>query len=108
MVYVSHHLNEIVRLCDRVTVIRDGLVVGERKRGEYDGPELVQLLMGTTVGNVFPEKNVQVGETVLEVRRLSSKRLRDISFDLKAGEVLGQTQCRYCSIAGPTRRASDT
>jgi ABC-type sugar transport system ATPase subunit len=90
IVYVSHRLNEIVRLSDRITVIRDGRVVALRERGAFDGPELVQLLMGGSLANAFPEKSVRPPQpAILEARSLAGRRVRNVSFKLEPGEVLG-------------------
>ncbi len=91
IVYVSHRLEEILNLCDRVTVLRDGTHVWTRKVQEIDMDELVRGMVGRTVSQFFPERKSSPGETLLRVKNLtdSNGRFSDISLDLKQGETVG-------------------
>jgi ABC-type sugar transport system ATPase subunit len=90
--YVSHRMPEIYRLCDTITVLRDGRHVATRPTAELDEAELVRLMIGRPVEQYFAaaEARLAIGEERLRVDRLSSPgRFADVSFALHAGEVLG-------------------
>lgn len=90
-IYVSHRLEEIYRLCDTVTVLRDGQHVGTRPVKDLDQSGLVQLMIGRALEAYFPgHLKTEPGEELLRVENLSSPgKFEDISFTLRAGEVLG-------------------
>jgi ABC-type sugar transport system ATPase subunit len=88
IVYVSHKMDEIFRICDRVTVLRDGQTIGTREIASTSPDELIQMMVGRellrrTRGDRTP------GEILLSVKDLSTKKLSNVSFDLRRGEVLG-------------------
>ncbi len=90
IVYVSHRMSEIFALADRVTVLRDGALVGTRDIGEVDERQLVSMMVGRPIDSLFPKAEAAIGETVLEVKKLNHGRhVRDISFTLRRGEILG-------------------
>jgi rhamnose transport system ATP-binding protein len=90
IVYVSHRMPEIFALADRVTVLRDGALVGTRDIGEVDERELVSMMVGRPIDSLFPKVDATIGETVLEVKNLNHGRhVQDISFSLRKGEILG-------------------
>jgi ABC-type sugar transport system ATPase subunit len=91
MLYVSHRMPEIYRLCDDITVLRDGRHVATRPATEMDESALVQLMIGREVEQYFPAHAATArGEERLRVERLASPgRFADVSFTLHAGEVLG-------------------
>jgi ABC-type sugar transport system ATPase subunit len=90
IVYVSHRMSEIFALADRVTVLRDGALVGTRDIGEVDERQLVSMMVGRPIDSLFPKAEAAIGETVLEVKKLNHGRhVRDISFSLSRGEILG-------------------
>ena len=90
IVYISHRMEEIFELCDRITVLRDGEYVGTENIAEIDLDHVVQMMIGRTIGERFPKRESHIGEEVLRVEGLTSGKLfKDISFDVKAGEVLG-------------------
>jgi len=90
-IYVSHRLEEIFRLCDAITVLRDGRHVATRPSGELDQAGLVEMMIGRRVEEYFPAHvRVEPGAELLRVARLSSPAgFSDVSFSLRAGEVLG-------------------
>jgi ABC-type sugar transport system ATPase subunit len=90
-IYVSHRMEEIFRLCDAVTVLRDGSHVATRPASELTQPALVQMMIGRPLEDYFPgHVKAQPGEELLRVEDLSSTgNFGDISFTLHAGEVLG-------------------
>lgn len=89
VIYISHRLEEISQLCDRVTVLRDGKVVGTVP-GDTDLREIIRMMIGTQIGDKFYKEKVRIGEPILEVRGLTRPgRVEEISFVLHRGEVLG-------------------
>ena len=91
VVYVSHRMEEISRISDRITVMRDGEHVATREAAEITIPEVIQLMVGREViSDVRPEPREESNEVVLEVKGLSTASLvKDVSFTLRRGEVLG-------------------
>jgi ribose transport system ATP-binding protein len=92
VLYVSHRLEEVRRLADRVTVLRDGQMVATRERAEVRIPELVQLMVGRDAGvrQSIDAERMRGSEPVLRVRGLRrGKALRDVGFELWGGEILG-------------------
>ena len=90
-IYVSHRMPEIYRLCDTITVLRDGRVAATRPASELGERELVQLMIGRPLAEYFPpHADVAGGEELLRVERLSSPgKFSDVSLTLRAGEVVG-------------------
>jgi ABC-type sugar transport system ATPase subunit len=92
VVYISHRLDEIFTLCDRITVLRDGRYVGEKPVGEVTRHSLIEMMVGRELKNEFPSRESAVGKKRLEVKGLArGKFVRDVSFDVRAGEILGLT-----------------
>ncbi len=90
IVYISHRLAEVFALADRVTVLRDGTYVGTRPVSETSEDDLITMMVGRTIDNLFPKLDTEVGATVLEVRGLHRKgQFHDISLELRAGEIVG-------------------
>lgn len=97
MVYISHKLNEVFEMSERITVLRDGRTVGTSPASELTKEKVIELMVGREVGNIFPEPDHELGDTVLEVRDLTAfsidaadKRVvDDVSFSVRKGEVLG-------------------
>jgi rhamnose transport system ATP-binding protein len=91
IVYISHRLEELKELADRVTVLRDGSEVGTRLMAEVDRAELIRLMVGRELSAVFPKRPVPVGDVVLETRGLGCRAagVRDVSLSVRAGEILG-------------------
>ena len=91
IVYISHRLEEIFRVADRVTVLRDGETVATRGRDAVDRAELIHLMVGRALAAVFPKRTIALGEVVFEVRGLANGAtgLHDISLSVRRGEILG-------------------
>jgi ribose transport system ATP-binding protein len=90
ILYISHHLDEIFRIADRVTVMRDGKVVETKPTSELDEEELVNLMVGRQVGNLYPKPEVEVGEVLLRAGGITREGvLRNCSFEVRSGEILG-------------------
>nr|WP_279387442.1 sugar ABC transporter ATP-binding protein [Rubrobacter taiwanensis] len=89
IIYISHHLEEVAGIGDRVTVLRDGRVAGHLP-ADASREEMVRLMVGREIENQYPRRRSAAGEVLLEVRNLSRAGvLRDISFQVRAGEVVG-------------------
>ena len=89
MIFISHHLEEVSEIGDRVTVLRDGKVV-DRVPASTKHSELVRMMVGRSVEAQFPRRRPELGEVLLEVKNLSREGvLEDVSFSLRAGEVVG-------------------
>jgi ABC-type sugar transport system ATPase subunit len=91
MIYVSHRMPELFRLCDKISVLRDGAYIGTLEKGEMTQDAVVQMMIGRSVEEYFGKTSQgNLGHTVLSVQNLSSQTgFRDISFEIKAGEVVG-------------------
>ncbi|MBR3001242.1 MAG: sugar ABC transporter ATP-binding protein [Oscillospiraceae bacterium] len=89
IIFISHRLDEIFDLCDRVTVLRDGKYVSTDKVKDITKDDLVLKMVGREVSNVFPARNIVPGEVVLKVDNLSGNGVEDISFELRRGEIIG-------------------
>jgi rhamnose transport system ATP-binding protein len=93
VIYISHRLEELFEIADRVTVLRDGETVATRAMNEVDQAELIRLMVGRDLSTVFPKREVKIGETVLEIRNLISRAagVHNVSLSVRAGEILGLT-----------------
>ncbi len=90
VVYISHRLEEIYRICDRVTVLRDGTKIITAPINEIPQTELVKYMLGREIEQQVPKESVPIGEVKLSVRDLYPKEKGgNINFDLKSGEILG-------------------
>lgn len=91
VLFVSHRLDEVEALADRASVIRDGRMVGTRTVAQTSQDDLVTMILGTRLTELYPEIQSTGSEVVLEARGLSGIAARDVSFKLHAGEILGMT-----------------
>src|SRR5215210_1344486 len=90
ILYISHRLDEIFRIADRVTVMRDGGIVDTLPVSELDEDKLVRLMVGREVSNLYPKPEVEIGDVLLQVSGISrGHRLKDCSFEVRFGEILG-------------------
>ena len=90
IVYISHRMEEIFELCDRITILRDGQYIGTREISKTDMTEVVKMMIGREIGERYPERDVKVGDVAFEVKNLNCPGVfSDISFQVRAGEVLG-------------------
>ncbi|MCP5526075.1 MAG: sugar ABC transporter ATP-binding protein [Verrucomicrobiales bacterium] len=89
IIYISHRLEEISRLADRITVLRDGESVGTQRAADLDRRRLVRWMVGREIDDHFPRTKAGSGEVVLAARGLRNRRVHDVTFELRAGEVLG-------------------
>lgn len=91
IIYISHRLGEIEKLGDRVTVLKDGKRVDTVETSQVSTSDIVRMMVGRDVEQLYPERKPNPGEVILEVSNLSSSRFHDVSFSLHAGEILGIT-----------------
>ena len=91
IVFISHRLEELPRVADRVTALRDGVLVGTRRMEEVTRGELIRMMVGRELSAVFPKTFVEPGEVVLEARGLGCRAtgVRGVSVHVRAGEILG-------------------
>jgi ribose transport system ATP-binding protein len=90
IIYISHRMEEIFEICDVVTVLRDGKLVGERPVAETNRDEIIRMMVGRELGESIPKRPAEVGPPLLEVRGLTRKGVfHDISFTVRAGEIVG-------------------
>ena len=90
ILFISHKFDEIYRIADRYTVFRDGEMVGKGLIKDTDQKEIVQMMVGRSVDQIFPKNNIKIGAPILQVVNLSHPTEFDnISFDLHQGEILG-------------------
>lgn len=90
IVYISHRMEEIFELCDRISVLRDGTYIGTKNIPETNMNEIVKMMIGREIGERYPVRNCKIGDTVLKVKDLTSSGVfHNVSFEVKAGEVLG-------------------
>jgi ABC-type sugar transport system ATPase subunit len=89
VIYISHRLEEVFEIADRVTVLRDGKSVHSSTVSEVDSDEVVRLMVGRELTDFFPKHEAELGDTILEVEGLSGGRFNDVSFSLRSGEILG-------------------
>lgn len=90
IIYISHRMEEIFRIADMVTVLRDGCHIKTLPVEEVDRPKLISLMVGREIGNEYPKLEAEIGDIALEVKNLStSKLLHDVNFNVRHGEVVG-------------------
>jgi rhamnose transport system ATP-binding protein len=91
LVYISHRLEELPAIADRVTVLRDGRTIGTRAMADVTREQLIQMMVGRELSAVFPKRDVPIGEPVLELRRLGcgASGVSDVSLTVRAGEIVG-------------------
>lgn len=89
VIYISHRLEEISAVADRVTVLRDGESIATKRMGEVDRAELIRMMVGRELESIFPKREIVAGEIVLELRNISNRVVRNISLTVRQGEILG-------------------
>ena len=90
IIYITHKMDEVFKIADKVTVFRDGKHVATLPASELDRQKLITLMVGRELTHLFPKEEVAIGEVVMSVRGLTRHGvIEDISFDLRRGEILG-------------------
>lgn len=89
MIYISHRLEEVFEVADRVTVLRDGKTIKTMDTADTNAEELIKLMVGRELTNDYPARVKPVGDVILSVENLNSAEVHDVSFELRKGEILG-------------------
>ncbi len=89
IIYISHRMEEIFRLSDRVSVLRDGKYITTVNTADTDKAELIRLMVGRELTETYPERKTETTETILSIKNVSGNGVKNISFDVKKGEILG-------------------
>jgi rhamnose transport system ATP-binding protein len=98
VIYISHRLEELPQIADRVTVLRDGATIDTREMAGVSRQDLIQMMVGRELAAVFPKKEAVIGDVVLELRGLSSAAVgvRGVSLQVCAGEIVGMAGLVGC------------
>ena len=90
IIYISHRMEEVFRMSDRVTVMKDGGYVGTVTTKEIDEQSLVNMMIGRKLDDYFPKRTTDIGEVVMSVEHLKAEGpVKDVTFDVREGEVMG-------------------
>ncbi len=91
IIYISHRLDELAAIADRVTVLRDGHTIGTRRMNEVTRDELIRLMVGRELANIFPKRAVEIGETALELKGFGCSRagVTGVNLSVRKGEIVG-------------------
>ncbi len=89
IIYISHRIHEIRQIADRVTVLRDGQKIGTLEKSEMSDELIIKMMVGRDLSQMYPKQKVKLGETVLKVENLTTKKFRDVTFEVKRGEIFG-------------------
>lgn len=89
IVYISHRMEEIFQICDRITVMRDGKSIATHNISETNDRQIVKEMVGRDIDNFYPNEDNRTDDVLLEVKNLNNKNIKDISFKLHSGEILG-------------------
>lgn len=90
IVYISHRMEEIFELCDRITILRDGVYIGTENIAEITMNDVVKMMIGREIGERYPVRDCKIGKTMFEVQNLTLENtFENISFSVKEGEILG-------------------
>ena len=89
IVYISHRLEEVFELCDRVSVLRDGALVGTRRVSETNEVDLIALMINRTIEQIYHKDAVPIGPTILETDKLTGPGFREVSLRVREGEIVG-------------------
>ena len=89
IIYISHKLDEIFRIADEITVLRDGELVTTVDAKETNNEKLIEMMVGRELKQLFPKVNGKIGEVVLEIRNFCSSKFHDVNISVRKGEILG-------------------
>ncbi len=90
IIYISHKMDEIFQICDTITVLRDGHFIGTDAAANMTNEQLIRMMVGRDITEVFPKAEAEIGDVLLEVKNLSyGRQVKNVSFSLRRGEVLG-------------------
>jgi ribose transport system ATP-binding protein len=97
-IYISHRLQEVFAICDRVTVLRDGALIGTKLISQVDTPTLISMMVGRQLTDIYPKRTAAPGDVVLRIKGLTSNLLSNVDLEIREGEILG-----ICGLAGSGR-----
>ena len=89
IIYISHRLPELFKIGDRITVLRDGKLITTGPIEDFDTPKLIKAMVGRELSYEYPEKSGKVGDVIFEAKNIYSEKVQNISFKVRAGEILG-------------------
>lgn len=89
VIYISHRIEEIMNIADYVSVLKDGKIAATMRHDETTARDIIKMLAGRTVRNKYPKMSVEIGQEVLSVRNVKSDFVKDLSFSLNKGEIIG-------------------
>ncbi|TCZ80833.1 sugar ABC transporter ATP-binding protein [Paenibacillus albiflavus] len=89
IVYISHRMEEIFAMCDRITILRDGTYVDTKQIVDTSFDDVVRMMVGRSIGERFPSRTSKPGDVFLEAEQLSSRKFDKVSFTVRKGEILG-------------------
>lgn len=89
IIYISHRLNEIFQIADRITVLRDGNKIATHNTVDVSRKQLIYEMVGREITETYPTRNNSVGETILQLKNVTGNGVRNISFEVHKGEILG-------------------
>lgn len=90
IIYISHRMEEIFTICDRISVFRDGQYIGCDEIKNLDEPKLIKMMVGREITDVFPKLEAEIGDVIFEIRNLvRDKKVKDVSIKVRRGEILG-------------------
>jgi ribose transport system ATP-binding protein len=89
IIYISHRLEELFEVTDRITVMRDGEVVGVINTEESTKDQLIEMMVGRSLSEAYPKRDIKLGNSLLELDKITGSGDRDISLNLREGEILG-------------------
>lgn len=89
IIYISHKMDEIYKICDSVTVLRDGNYIGDGSLQDIKTPKLISMMVGRDISEIFPKLEAKITTPMLEVKHICSDEVHDVSFTLHKGEILG-------------------
>lgn len=89
IIYISHRMEELYKIADKVEILRDGNLIGTRRTSETTERELIQMMVGRDVENRFPKERAKIGQELLNVRDLETAAVHEINLSVRAGEIVG-------------------
>jgi len=89
IIYISHILEDVFRLCDSVTVIRDGEFIGTLEEAEFDRNKVIQMMVGRELTNIYPTLEKEIGEVIYSAEGIKNSLVKEASFNIRAGEIVG-------------------
>ena len=91
IIYISHRMDEIFTICDRVSVYRDGQYIGSGETRDLDEAQLIKMMVGREITDVFPKLEAEIGEVVFEAKHIvrADNKVKDVSISVRKGEILG-------------------